>query len=232
MNELEERLGHQFERPELLQQALTHRSFAFERDGVRDGERHYERLELLGDAVLGLVASQWLFATYPAAEEGQLSKLKAHLVSEPVLATIARDLDLGPQLRLGVGEERSGGRNKDSLLADVLEAILGALYLEAGLGRPAALLEPYLAHESARPSALAGSDAKTSLQEHAQAAGWDLPVYLVTDAVGPDHRKTFLVQVLVRNELVGIGEGLSKKKAEQAAARAALDRLAARRGLS
>lgn len=216
-------LGYSFTSGELLLEAVTHRSWAFERG---EGESsNYERLELLGDAVLGLLATEWLFERYRDFDEGRLAKLKSHLVSEPVLAAQARQLGLGAAIRLGVGEERSGGRDKDSILADVFEAVLGALYLDGGLEPARALATPLLEEEAARPAARFGIDAKTALQERLQAAGWDLPEYHVTDSVGPDHRKTFVVQTLVQGELMGIGEGPSKKKAQQAAALSALERL-------
>lgn len=217
----EKRLGHRFRRPELLERALTHRSHAHEHD--LDG--HYERLEFLGDAVLGLVAADELCRRHPDLPEGELSKRKSHLVSQPVLARRARELGLGDELRLGVGEERSGGRSKDSLLSDAFEAVLGAVYLDAGLEAATGLILPLLEggleeHDDGRPA-----DPKTRLQETVQARGWPLPQYRVVETHGPDHAKRFVVQCRLRGEVAGSGEGRSKKVAQQAAAAAALEAL-------
>ena len=221
----EKRLGHRFRRPELLERALTHRSHAHEQD--LDG--HYERLEFLGDAVLGLVVADELFRRFPELPEGELSKLKSHLVSRPVLARQARRLELGGELRLGVGEERSGGRTKASLLADAFEAVLGAVYLDAGLDAASDLILPLLdagldgdADGDGRPV-----DPKTRLQEAVQARGWPLPQYRVVDTTGPDHARRYVVQCRLRGEVAGTGEGRSKKGAQQEAAAAALRSLAA-----
>ena len=218
---LERRLGHRFRDRDLLETALTHRSFAHEQGG---GD-HYERLEFLGDAVLGLVAAERLYRLHPDDPEGELSKRKAFLVSQAVLAGRARELGLGEALRVGVGEERSGGREKTSLLADAMEALIGAVYLDGGLASAREVVEALLAAGAARP-AHGARDPKTRLQEVAQGRGWELPVYRVLDATGPDHAKRFRVECRLRGEAVGAGEGRSKKAAEQAAAAAALERLA------
>jgi ribonuclease-3 len=218
---LEKRLGHRFRRPDLLAAALTHRSWAHEQGS---GE-HYERLEFLGDAVLGLVAAEWLFARHPELPEGELSKRKGHLVSRPVLARHAQELGLGEELRLGVGEERSGGRRKASLLADVWEAVLGAVYLDGGLEAAEKLVHPVLEDASMRRSGVA-ADAKTRLQELLQARGMPLPAYDLLETAGPDHAKRFTVECRVGGEAYGRGDGRSKKIAEQAAAASALEALA------
>jgi ribonuclease-3 len=218
---LEKRLGHRFRRPDLLAAALTHRSWAHEQGS---GE-HYERLEFLGDAVLGLVAAEWLFARHPELPEGELSKRKGHLVSRPVLARHAQELGLGEELRLGVGEERSGGRRKASLLADVWEAVLGAVYLDGGLEAAEKLVHPVLEDASMRRSG-AAADAKTRLQELLQARGMPLPAYDLLETAGPDHAKRFTVECRVGGEAYGRGDGRSKKIAEQAAAASALEALA------
>lgn len=217
----EKRLGYRFRHPELLEAALTHRSFAHEQG--RDD--HYERLEFLGDAVLGLAAAEWLYRRYPDLPEGELSKLKGHLVSRPVLARHARGLELGRELRLGVGEERSGGRRKASLLADVFEAVLGAVYLDAGLEEAVALARPLLEDGLERRSGHLHDDPKTVLQEAVQARGWGLPEYELVKESGPDHAKTFTVECRLQGEAAGVGEGRSKKIAEQEAAAEALDGL-------
>jgi ribonuclease-3 len=226
---LERRLGYRFRHPELLETALTHRSYAYEQDSDADYGDHYERLEFLGDAVLGLVAAEHLFRRYPERPEGDLTKLKSHLVSRPVLARIAGDLALGDELRLGVGEERSGGRAKASLLADVWEAVLGAVYLDGGLEAAAKLIRPALEHAEERRGERP-ADAKTRLQEEVQARGWSLPRYALVETAGPDHAKHFTVECRIQGESYGVGEGRSKKAAEQAAAAAALEALAGRTG--
>jgi len=218
---LEKRLGHRFKRLDLLELALTHRSWANEQ-GIPE---HYERLEFLGDAVLGLVAAEWLYTSHPELPEGELSKHKAQLVSRDTLARHARDLDLGDVLRMGVGEERSGGRTKSSLLADSMEAIFGAVYLDGGLEVARKAILPMLEegyHERARQAV---NDAKTQLQEVVQALGWDLPEYRLADSLGPDHSKTFVVECWLDGKLAGRGEGPSKKTAEQKAAADALEKL-------
>jgi len=228
---LEKRLGHRFKKPELLELALTHRSYANERGAAV----HYERLEFLGDAVLGLIASEWLYARYPDLPEGELSKLKAHLVSKSALAPYAERLELGAALRLGVGEERSGGRTKISLLADSMEALFGAVYLDGGLagGLRAArevvepMLETTLASGPSARSRTFGADSKTRLQELAQARGWPLPEYRLIGESGPDHSKSFTVECWVDGAPASRGEGPSKKIAEQRAATDALARLPA-----
>ncbi len=214
---LEDRLGHRFERRELLERAVTHRSFANERGTVE----HYERLEFLGDSVLGLLAAEWLFRRHPDLAEGQLSKLKAVLVSEPVLARWASRLGVGEALRLGVGEERSGGREKPSLLADALEALLGAVHLDGGLEATRRVVAPLLEEAMAELPG-ASHDAKTRLQELAQARGLRLPEYRHVRQEGPDHRKRFTAECWVDGQRVGVGAGHSKKLAEQRAAAGAL----------
>jgi ribonuclease-3 len=208
---LEARLGYRFRRRELLDLALTHRSFANER-GVAG---NYERLEFLGDSVLGLLAAEWLFQEHPEEPEGRLSALKSALVSGPALARRAAELGVGPALRLGIGEDRSGGRDKSSLLADALEAILGALFLDGGLEAVRAAAEPMLVHSLSEMEEIA--DAKTRLQEQAQARGLGLPVYRLLAEEGPDHEKRFTAECVL-GTLVGHGEGSTKKRAEQRAA--------------
>ncbi len=221
-SEIEARLGHEFGDRGLLEAALTHRSHANETGGTV----HYERLEFLGDAVLGLVAADWLFRRQPNEAEGELSRLKSAAVSAPALAREAERLGLGAWLRLGIGEERSGGRTKASLLADSLEAVFGALYLDGGLPAARRVIEHYLERGwSAEPGATL--DAKTTLQELAQGRGWELPVYLVTGETGPDHDRRFEVEVRVGGEIVERGAGRTKKEAQQQAAAAALARLRA-----
>jgi len=209
---LEKSLGHRFKRADLLELAVTHRSWANEQ-GIPE---HYERLEFLGDAVLGMITAEWLYQSHPELPEGELSKRKAQLVSRPALAHHAEKIDLGPTLRIGIGEDRSGGRTKASLLADSMEAVFGAVYLDGGLEAARNVILPML------EEAGLAADAKTQLQEVTQALGWDLPEYRLTGASGPDHSKLFTVECWVGGELAGRGEGPSKKMAEQKAAAEAL----------
>ncbi|HXO19692.1 MAG TPA: ribonuclease III [Thermoanaerobaculia bacterium] len=218
----EKRIGYRFHRAELLELALTHRSFASE----QGWGTHYERLEFLGDSVLGLVAAEWLYARYPQLPEGELSKLKAHLVSKTVLAAWAERVELGAALRLGVGEERSGGRTKSSLLADSLEAVFGAVYLDGGIADAREVVVPMLEASAEGRTQIPDTDAKTPLQEAAQARGWALPEYRLIDSSGPDHNKVWSVECWVNGACAGRGLGPSKKAAEQQAAADALSQLA------
>ncbi len=219
---LEEQLSHRFRRPELLEQALTHRSHANEQGRAEN----YERLEFLGDGVLGALTAEWLYERFPELPEGELSKLKAALVAEQSLSEHATRLGLGDLLRLGVGEERSGGRKKPSLLADAMEAVFGALWLDGGVeavrGPVRRLLEAAVAARNDLPQ----RDYKTRLQEVVQAKGWERPIYRVIEEQGPDHDKTFVIECLIQDEVKGRGEGRSKKAAEQDAAAKALASLA------
>lgn len=217
----EERLGYRFKRPDLLELALTHRSWANEK-GVPE---HYERLEFLGDSVLGLISAEWLYVRHPELPEGELSKLKAQIVSRPALAQNAEDLDLGSVLRIGVGEDRSGGRTKASLLADSMEAVFGALFLDGGLEAARKIIEPMLESAFEERATRTVTDPKTQLQEVSQALGWDLPEYRLTASTGPDHNKVFVVECWLAGELAGTGEGPSKKAAEQRSAEDALAKL-------
>lgn len=218
---LEQRLGYRFQDSGLLERALIHRSFANEQ-GLAES---YERLEFLGDAVLGMMTAEWLFERYPGRPEGELSRLKSALVSEGTLAAFSDRLELGEELHLGVGEERTGGRRKASLLADALEAILGALWLDGGAGAARPLVRRLLAAAMEEQERLAEADKKTRLQELLQARGWERPVYEVVAEEGPDHQKRFAVACRVQGEVVGRGKGRTKKLAEQRAAARALERL-------
>src|SRR5690242_9236004 len=203
--------------PELLERALTHRSFAYENGGLPTNER----LEFLGDAVLGLIVTDALFREYPDLPEGHLAKLRAAVVNMRALAEVARGLHLGDYVRLGRGEEGTGGRDKSSILADTLEAVIGAVYIERGLVEARALVhrlfDPVIAH-SARLGA--GLDWKTSLQELTAAGVLGVPEYHVEES-GPDHQKSFRAMVRVGGHVYGTGEGRSKKEAEQQDAEAA-----------
>lgn len=218
MTPLEERLGHGFEGPGLLDLALTHRSVSAEDPSTEDNER----LEFLGDAVLQLVVTDLLYHHYPDLAEGKLAKVRASLVSRPLLAEIARQLDLGPNLRLAPAEERTGGRAKDSILADALEAVIGAVYLDGGLEEARRIIVALLGdHVAERAKSPGVRDYKTRLQE-ILARGGERPTYEVVGE-GPDHARRFSAVVFVADRRLGTGEGRSKKQAEQAAAREAIE---------
>jgi ribonuclease III len=204
-------------RAELLERALMHRSFAYENGGLPTNER----LEFLGDSVLGLIVTDTLFRSYPDLPEGQLAKLRAAVVNMRALAGVARGLDLGAYVRLGKGEEGTGGRDKSSILADTLEAVIGAVYLDRGLDAADALVHRLFDPVIARSARLgAGLDWKTSLQELTAAEILGVPEYHVEES-GPDHQKSFRAFVRIGAKTYGEGEGRSKKEAEQQAAEAA-----------
>jgi ribonuclease III len=227
-DELQQRIGYRFRDSGLLEHALTHRSRAAEdaSGGVADNES----LEFLGDAVLGLVVADLLFHQYPSSTEGQKSKIKASVVSTASLARHAERIRLGEHLLLGRGEEKTGGRFKPALLADAYEAMIAAIYLDGGLGAAAAFLRRELgAAIDAGVSPGQAADCKSALQERLQALGQPLPEYRVSGEAGPDHRKTFTVEVLVGGVVLGTATGRAKKDAEQDAARLALAALDAAR---
>ena len=206
---------------DLLERALTHRSYAYEHGGLPTNER----LEFLGDSVLGLVVTDALYRTYPDLAEGQLAKLRAAVVNARALATIGRELSVGPALRLGRGEESTGGREKASILADTVEALIGAVYIEHGIDVAHAVVHRLVdAHLAASAELGAGLDWKTSLQELSATLGLGVPEYLVTED-GPDHAKSFEARVKLIDGVRGFGEGRSKKAAEQAAAATAYEEL-------
>jgi ribonuclease-3 len=208
--------------------ALTHKSYVNEHR-AEEGLADNERLEFLGDAVIDLAVSHRLMERFPTAREGELSKMRAAVVDEQGLSEMARTLDLGALLRLGRGEELTGGRQKASLLADAMEAVIAAAFLEGGLAPVLAIVDRFLGDAFARASAgTLDRDYKTQLQELAQSRLRATPRYRVVAEHGPDHSKTFDVETDVRGEVVGRGSGRSKKDAEQAAAKLALDELARR----
>jgi ribonuclease-3 len=220
--ELERRLGLSFRRPRLLTDALVHRSYRPEGDQSRSNER----LEFLGDAVLGQIVAEHLYQTYPEWTEGDLTKLKAAVVSEVTLSEAARRVGLGDFLVMARGEEQSGGRERPSLLSDALEAIIGAVYLDRGLRAARGVVlrllsEPMRALEQDEQR----RDYKTLLQELTQGRHKQPPIYRVIAEEGPDHDKTFAVEVRFGKRLLGEGVGKSKKEAEQKAAKAALEDL-------
>jgi ribonuclease-3 len=207
--------------PALMTLALTHRSYAYENGGLPTNER----LEFLGDSVLGIVVTETLYAQYPDWSEGQLAKLRAAVVNAGALADVARSLDLGEYVHLGRGEETTGGRDKSSILADTMEAVFGAIFLDSGIDTARVVIHGLFDPLIERAAELgAGLDWKTSLQEVAAAAGLGVPEYLVTD-VGPDHAKEFSARAVIGGEVLGEGAGRSKKVAEQRAAAAAYARV-------
>lgn len=224
VRELESILGYSFQQPALLCEAITHRSYWHGKPGV--SQPNNERLEFLGDAVLSLIMSEFLVLTYPMLKEGELSKIKAYLVSRATLAHIARLLNLGRFLRLGRGEETSRGREKDSLLGNALEAVIAAIYLDGGLEAAREFVHRLFQETVQQPdilvNALTLSDYKSRLQEWSQKHCGDVPHYRIVQELGPDHQKAFHVEVTVTNEIRGIGTGKSKKEAEQMAAKHAL----------
>ena len=216
-----DRIAHQFAQPGLLAQALTHRSA---------GAPHTERLEFLGDALVNLFAAEALYARWPRADEGALTRARAELVRESALAPIGRALQLGERLTLGPGEMKSGGHRRDSILADAVEAVVAAIYLDAGFETCRDVVLPWFeaAMEALPPPHKVGKDAKTRLQEWLQGRQKPLPVYELVAETGEDHAKTFRVRcTLVQPVLVSEVEGSSRRSAEQAAAEAVLAAIAA-----
>lgn len=225
LSELEQKIGYSFRSRALLDRALTHRSFANEQ--TTQTCQHNEALEFLGDSVLGLVVSAWLLHRNPTLAEGKLSKMKAYLVSEPSLVDLADTLELGKYILLNRGEEKTGGRKKSTLLADAYEALIGAIYLDGGIQAA----ERFLLREmrdkvsAIDPNSLIGSDYKSALQEKLQAMGAPAPKYVVVETLGPDHRRTFRIELRVAGYALASGEGRSIKNAQQEAAQTALTSL-------
>lgn len=223
---IEALLGYRFQRRELLTEALSHRSWASEAEQVAEVPiPSNERLEFLGDAVLQLAVTIYIYKTYESLTEGELAKVRAAIVSSAALSEVADELGLGRHVMLGKGEEASGGREKPSILADAMEALIGAVYLDGGWKPAEALIRRLFGKRIERAAEGPGVlDYKTRLQELALQRGWGLPQYSV-DEEGPDHAKKFYATVAVAGSARGTGEGRSKKQAEQAAARSALESL-------
>lgn len=220
---LQERLGYTFRDPELLERSLTHKSYAHE---MPTGRGHYERLEFLGDAVLDLIVSTYLYTAHPTANEGQLSTWRARIVSEEGLAGLARQLELGRFLWLGRGEEQTGGRSKPSLLAAALEAVIAAVYLDGGFAMAQEVFLRRFAPALERSvRATPERDYKGLLQEQTLHTFGCLPTYCLVGEDGPAHQKTFRVQLTLNHEYCCIGVGRSKKAAEQHAAKQLLEQL-------
>ncbi|MEE0396590.1 MAG: ribonuclease III [Lachnospiraceae bacterium] len=216
--ELEKKIGYTFQNRALLKQAVTHSSFANEQKINR--QKHYERLEFLGDAVLELVSSDFLFQTHPEMPEGQLTKLRASMVCEPALAYCAKDLTLDSYIQLGKGEEATGGRYRDSIVSDVMEAVIGAIYLDGGMEPARTYIHRFILSDLENKQLFL--DSKTNLQEYMQQNLKKEYHYRLVEESGPEHDKVFLVEVVMEEKVLGRGKGRTKKAAEQQAAYEAL----------
>lgn len=217
---LEQKIGYEFKDRTLLRQALTHSSFSNEQK-INKME-NYERLEFLGDAVLELLSSQFFFERYPSWKEGQLTRVRSSMVCEPALAFCARDIELQDFILLGKGEEATGGRGRDSIVSDVMEAVLGAIYLDGGFDEAKRFVHRFILSDLEQKQLF--YDSKSILQENVQKAGKEL-VYQLVSETGPDHDKTFVIEAFIDGECVGTGTGRNKKSAEQQAAYAVLQKM-------
>ncbi len=223
MDKLEEKIGYHFRNKTYLKTALTHSSYANERH--TEIAQSYERLEFLGDSVLGLVTAEYLYSRQPAMPEGRMTRLRAELVCEKNLHRTALELGLGEYMCLGRGEELTGGRERPSILADMVEAVIAALYLDSGLEEARRFILENILRDARLDGNYRSADYKTQLQELVQRrSDWSIS-YVLTDEKGPDHDKTFTFEVLINGQVCGRGSGRTKKEAEQTAARGALDSL-------
>jgi ribonuclease-3 len=223
--EFEEIIGYKFKDKSLIRTSMTHSSYANENKG--SGVRSYERLEFLGDAILGFITAEFLFRNRRNAE-GDLTKMRAGIVCEANLVRVAEKLSIGKFLLLGKGEEQSQGRKRQSILADVVEAIIGAIYIDSGIDEARKFIERFILSDAADVSPASSRDYKTELQELIQRVRDNSLGYQLVAESGPDHNKTFEIEALVNGKPVGRGKGRSKKEAEQAAARDALKRIGKR----
>ena len=221
MKTLEEKLGYTFHDRALLENALTHSSYANENRSK--GLQSNERLEFLGDSVLGMVVADFLFRTNPDLPEGELTRIRANLVCEGSLVVVARELDLGKYLLLGHGEDAGGGRKRPSILADAVEAVLAAVYLDGGITHARTIIQNYILDRAAQEKS-ANHDFKTALQEFVQRESGQVLTYHLVGESGPDHAKVFQVEVRLNGAAIGQGDGRSKKEAEQSAAKAGLEK--------
>ena len=220
MDKLEEKIGYHFHDRDLLVTALTHSSYANEKHGET---RSYERLEFLGDSVLGVVTAEFLYQHRPSLPEGRMTRLRAELVCETSLHKTALALDLGSYMRLGRGEEHTGGRERPSILADMVEAIIAALYLDSGMAEARRFIMANVLNDVEFGDSHRGGDYKTQLQELVQRRSNQVITYRLVEESGPDHDKTFTFEVLINGEVSGRGKGKTKKEAEQMAACKALE---------
>lgn len=214
LNEFQSKIGYTFKNRHLLEQALTHSSYANEKHMKKHSDN--ERLEFLGDAVLEIVSSEFLFINYPQKPEGELTKLRASIVCEPTLALCTKPLDLGKYLRLGRGEDHTGGRKRKSILSDALEAVIGAIYLDGGFTNAKEFVLRFIMTDIENKQLF--YDSKTILQEIVQENGTQPVEYILVKEEGPDHNKNFSVEARVNGKVMGQGSGHTKKAAEQAAA--------------
>ena len=225
MEKLEEKLGYTFHDRRLLENALTHSSYANE--NKNKGENSNERLEFLGDSVLGMVVADHLYRTHPDMPEGELTRTRAALVCEDSLVEVAAQLELGQYLKLGRGEDAGGGRKRPSIQADAVEAVIAAVYLDGGIGSARKLITNFILTNNEREQEGAVRDFKTALQELVQRESGRVLSYRLMGESGPDHAKVFSVEVDLNGKPIGAGEGRSKKEAEQNAAKAAMAKLKA-----
>ncbi|MBR3632631.1 MAG: ribonuclease III [Elusimicrobiaceae bacterium] len=216
--ELEQIIGYSFKDTAILKEALTHKSFAGEHRAIT----HNERLEFLGDSILGAIVANYIYGKCPHSEEGVLSKIKSNLVSRHNLYLWAKELDLGRFMRLGHGELATGGRQRDSILSNAMEAVLGAVYLDGGYEAAEQVVLPWVRTQTLNQD---GGDFKSMLQEYVQKHSREVPTYEIVQTVGPEHDKTFTVEVSLNGKRLGIGKGHNKKSAEQAAAQNAYQHL-------
>ena len=222
IKDLEAAIGYRFRNIALLQNALTHSSYANER--WHNSLKSNERLEFLGDSVLGMVVAEYLYRTFPDRPEGELTRMRADMVCEKTLASVAARIDLGQHLLLGNGEEQGGGRTRDSILADAVESVIAASFLDGGMAAARGIIEKFILVE-APVKKLHNADYKTALQELVQQKKNQTLTYSLTGESGPDHDKHFEVEVRLNGAVIGTGSGSSKKRAEQMAAKAALENM-------
>ncbi len=224
MEALEKNLKYEFKNKDLLRNALTHSSYANE---VRNGVTSNERLEFLGDSVLSIIVADYLYNNFSSLPEGELTKLRASLVCEKSLCTFSRELEIGKFLRLGKGEEKGGGRERNSILADAFEAVLAAMYIDGGMEIAKHHVMRFVLDELEHTDDEVFKDYKTALQEIVQRNPEEYVSYFLTDEKGPDHDKVFTVEVRLNSNVIGTGKGKSKKQAEQMAAKQALSLMGA-----
>lgn len=222
IKDLEAAIGYRFKNITLLQNALTHSSYANER--YHNSLMSNERLEFLGDSILGMVVAEHLYRNFPDRPEGELTRMRADMVCERALAEVANRLSLGQHLMLGHGEERFGGRNRDSILADAVESVIAATYVDGGMDAAVSFIRKFILCD-VPAQRLRNADYKTALQELVQQKKNQVLTYALVGESGPDHDKKFDVEVMLNGQVVGCGTGSSKKRAEQDAARAAMDKL-------
>jgi len=223
MQQLENKLGYVFKNKALLREALTHSSYANE--NKKKKLNNNERLEFLGDSILGVTVAEFLYKTHPEMREGQMTRLRAELVCEAYLASVAEEIGLGDKLLLGRGEETGGGRKRPSITADAVEAIIAAVYLDSDFSEAVKLIYRFIIDPYREGKKSTVSDYKTELQEFIQRKSGQILTYEMKESIGPDHDKKFVYYALINGEIVGMGVGRTKKEAEQAAAGDALKRL-------